>query len=254
MRHLKVAGIVTILVLAAGCVTEGVRPTEPVSDEDAARANLALGVGYVQEGRPDFAIDVLRRALDIDPRLAEAHGAIAVAYDQTGEAELAEEHHRRATQLASSNAGLQNSYAVFLCRRNRWNDAEPYFERAIARAGNTPPITPRINAGTCALAAGDLEAAEAQFRAVLALQESPAALRGLMDVSLRSSNYINGRAFWQRLERTGNVEAADLVSCYAIEAQLGDSEAARLCADRLRREFPTSPELSRLRTLERDAG
>lgn len=253
MRTLTIVVVLACAVLS-GCVTEGVIPNEPASDEEAAQANLALGVGYIQEGRPDFAIDVLSRALELEPRLADAHGAIALAYDQTGEAELAEQHHRRATQLAPSNSGLQNSFAVFLCRQNRWEEAEPYFERAISRAGNTPPVTAMLNAGTCALAAGDVEAAETQFRGVLAVQESVVALRSMMDISIRTANYRNGRAFWQRLERTSEVQAADLVACFVIETELGDSDAARQCAGRLRREFPGSAEIARLRELERNAG
>jgi type IV pilus assembly protein PilF len=243
-----------LTVLAAGCVTEGGLAVEPASDEEQAQANLALGIGYLREQRPDFAIDALQRALDLEPRMAAAHSAIAVAYDQTGELELAEQHHRRATQLAPSDPIPQNAFAVFLCRQDRWSDAEPYFRTAIDDATNGG-VSYMINAATCAGSAGDLEAAEDYYRAALASEsESVDALRGMVDISVAQENFLQGRAFWQRLERSGSLAAGDLLSCFVIERALGDDLAATDCADRLRREFPGTPALRQLRTLEQNGG
>lgn len=243
------------LLLIGGCVTEGVPVAEPASDEVAARANIDLAVGYIEQGRPELAIPIAERALELEPRSTDAHSTIAVAYDMTGDSELAEEHHRRATQLAPSDANTQNSFAVFLCRQNRWQEAAPYFQRAVANAGRESPVSFLNNAGTCALAGGDLAAAEAQFRAALDFEAANVvALRGMVDVSIRGENYLPGRAFWQRLERSAPLLAPDLLSCYVIETGLGDNTAAGECAQRLQREFPGSPALRQLRNLEQNAG
>jgi type IV pilus assembly protein PilF len=255
MKSVTMLTLIVCALVSAGCVTEGVVRSAPVSDEEAARANLALGISYLQEERPDFAIDALERALAAQPRLVDAHSSIAVAYDLTGDTDLAEQHHRRAAQLAPGDSNVQNRYAVFLCRQNRWNDALPYFRRAIEAAGNVELVRANylINAATCARTGGDLAAAETNFRAVLDLDSSNAdALRGMMDIAVRTENYFSGRAFWQRLERTGSVEANDLLLCYMIESRLGDNSAARDCGDRLRREFPGTPAVRQLRDLERD--
>lgn len=243
------------LLFFAGCVTEGVPIAEPASDEEAARANLDLGIGYLEQNRPELAIESLERAIELQPRSADAQSTIAVAYDMAGESGLAEEHHRRATQLAPADANTQNRYAVFLCRQNRWEDAQPYFERAIANVGRTSPASILNNAGTCALTAGDLPGAEEQFRSTLQAEDANVdALRGMVDVSIRTENYLQGRAFFQRLERGTTLQANDLLSCYVIETRLGDATAAGDCATRLQREFPGSPALRQLRTLEQNAG
>ncbi|MGD8339541.1 MAG: tetratricopeptide repeat protein [Gammaproteobacteria bacterium] len=240
---------------ATGCVTEGAITQEPASDAEQVEANLALGIGYLQEERPDLAIDSLQRAIDIQPRNADAHRTIAIAYTQTGELDLAEEHHRRATQLAPRDADTQNGYAVFLCLQNRWDDAEPYFERAIGVLRGAATLTPVMNAATCALGGGDVEASEAYLRRALDVDASNGtALRGMIDLSIRTSNYLQGRAFWQRLERSGQLQAEDYLSCYVIETQLNSNQGAAGCADRLAREFPGSPALSQLRDIERDGG
>lgn len=247
MKPARVTVLIACFIAGAGCVTEGVQPRQPQSDEEAAMANLNLGIEYIRANRPDVAVPALQRALALDSRLAEAHSAIAIAYDQIEQPDLAEEHHRRATQLQPQDGDAQNAFAVFLCRQNRWTDARPYFDRAIANAGGDS-VTAMLNAATCARAGGDLSAAESYFRGVL--EAAPAhvdALRGMMDVSFRTENFIAGRAFWQRLQSTGNVTAEDLSFCISIEEQLGDAAAAQECRGRLQREFPSSQQASRLR-------
>ena len=44
-------------LLMTGCVTEGVPTNEPASPEEAARANIDLGIGYLEQNRPELAID-----------------------------------------------------------------------------------------------------------------------------------------------------------------------------------------------------
>jgi len=252
----KLAPLITLIVVAlinAGCVTEGVVTTAPAPQEEQAEVNLALGIGYLQEERPDLAIQALLRAIEFEPRLADAHFVIAIAYDQEGSTGLAEQHHQRAAQLAPRNADIQNGSAVFLCRRNRWDEATSYFERAIDTSGDQASLTAMFNAATCARGADDLESAEGYFRRILGVDEqNVAALRGMVDVSIRSSDFFQGRAFWQRLERTAAIEANDLLWCYLIERELSADTAADACANRLQREFPGSPVLNQLRDLQRD--
>lgn len=256
MKTTNVLLLVGFAFLGQACVTEGVSRSEPESPEAAAQSYLTLGIRYIQEGQPDAAIDRLTRAIEYQPRLADAHSTIAVAYDQIGDGELAEEHHRRATSLARNNSSTQNSFAVFLCRQSRWQDAEPYFTRAIDldRGVNQPlAMNWMLNAATCARTSGDLESAESYYRSLLDVDAThAAALRGMIDLSIRSGSFFQGRAFWQRLERSVTVDPADLLSCYTIENGMGDEVAARNCADRLRSEFPGSQAVAQLRELERN--
>jgi len=255
MKLATLSTLILVALLNAGCVTEGAVALEPASEEVQAEINLALGVGYLQEERPDLAVQALRRAIEAEPRHSNAHSMLAIAYDQTGSIELAEEHHRRASQLAPRDANIQDRHAVFLCLRDRWPDAEPYFQRAVDASSASFQSGIMLNAATCARGAGDIESAEGYFRRMLGVDgQSVVALRGLVDVSIRSSNFLQGRAFWQRLERTAAIEANDLLLCYVIERQLDSEPSAEACANRLQQEFPGSPAVSQLRELERDGG
>jgi len=239
--------------LAQACVTSSNGTRAPSSD-DAAVANLNLGVGYLRQGRADLALESLERALELDPRLVDAHSSIAIAYDQLGNAAEAERHYQRATALAPNNAAVANGYAVFLCRNNRWRDAESYFRRAADDPRYATPEAALANAGVCARNAGDHGKAEEYFRA--ALNKNPAfpdALSSMMELSYDAKNYLQARAFMQRYLDVRPANASVLWLCFNIEQELDNPDGAQRCAAQLREGFPGSPELAQLQELQRDA-
>jgi type IV pilus assembly protein PilF len=216
---------------------------------------MNLGAGYLRQGRPDLAIERLTRALDQNPRLADAHSIIALAYEQQGIAEQAEEHYRRATQLEPNNPAAANAYATFLCRTNRFDQAEPLFRRAANNPVYNTPEVALTNAGLCARSAGNNAKAEEYFRA--ALNEQPRfadALRNMMDLSYQSENYMQTRAFVQRYLEAQPASPDVLLMCYNVEQRLNNRLAADRCAERLRSGFPTSAEFAQLQDAQQANG
>jgi type IV pilus assembly protein PilF len=238
-----------------GCVTATNSGSSPPSEDAAAIANMNLGAGYLRQGRPDLAIERLTRALDQNPRLADAHSTIALAYEQQGVLTQAEEHYRRATQLEPNNPAAGNMYAAYLCRANRWQEAEPLFRRA---AGNPIYNTPEValtNAGLCARSAGDNAKAEEYFRA--ALNEAPKyadALRNMMDLSYQSENFMQTRAFVQRYLDAQPASPDVLLICFNVEQRLNNRAGADRCASQLRAGFPRSPEVQQLQAMQQGDG
>ena len=238
--------------LAQACVTSTDGQRAP-SSNDAAIANMNLGAGYLRQGRADLAVEKLQRALELDPRLADAHMTIAIAYDQLSNFELAEQHYQRATALESGNASAANSYAVFLCRRGRWKDAESYFRRAADNPSYATPEAALANAGVCARNAGDMVKAEEYFRAALNRNpQYPDALSSMLEIAYNAKNYLQARAFMQRYLDVGRPNASVLWLCFNIEQELENPDRAQTCAAQLREEFPGSPELAQLQALQRD--
>jgi type IV pilus assembly protein PilF len=196
----------------------------------------------------DLAIERLRRALAQDPKLVEAHTTIALAYNQIGSFDDAEEHFRRATQLNPSDGAAANAYAAFLCGRgNRWAEAQPYFRRAAEDKDYGTPEVAMTNAGMCAREAGDLAAAEENFR--VALTRSPRyadALLNMLELSYQRGDNLQARAFVQRYLDVRPATAPVLLTCVNVERALNNGAAADRCAAQLRSGFPGSPELAQL--------
>lgn len=236
--------VLSLVVLSANAARP---PRERDRGNDAALANANLGAGYLRQGRLDLAVERLQRALKQNPRLADAHSYIAIAYDQLGMPDEAETHYKRATQLEPANSSAANSYAVFLCRQNRWSDAEPFFKRAAENPTYSTPEVAYTNAGVCARNAGAADKAADYFRSALARNPTfPDALTNMMEVSYQAGNFMQTRAFVQRFLDSQMPTAPVLLMCVNVETELKNSLGADKCAAQLRAGFQGSPELAKL--------
>ena len=250
----KLALYAALSVLCTGCVSTTNAPGPEQTDEDAAVANLNLGLGYLRQGRPELAVDIFERALVFDSTLVDAHSSLAVAYDQLGVSDEAEEHYLLAAELAPDNPGAANSYAVFLCRNSRWDDAEEYFRRAADNPRYTTPEAALANAGVCARAAGDAETAETYFREALSRNPAyPDALFHMTDLSFQNQNLMQARAFMQRSLGASADSAQMFWLCFQIERDLNGATEAQRCATQLKQQFPESAEAAELFEIERNA-
>jgi len=250
-QPMRILIAIVALGLGAGCVTSSSVSSQGA--EDAALANLNLGVAYLRQGRPEVALANLQEALEYDPRLMAAHSTIAIVYEQLQQPALAEEHYRRAMQLGPEDGSAANSYAVFLCRNGRWTEAERYFRRAADSPRYPTPEAALTNAGVCARGAGDLAAAERYLREALTRNDGfPDALYNMADLSYQSQDYLAARAFTQRYLSGAAGSPEILLLCVRVERQLGGDDAAAQCAAQLRTGFPNSAEVTQLNATERN--
>jgi type IV pilus assembly protein PilF len=227
--------------LAAGCASSDVPPE--VSDEDAARFNVQLGISYLQRGNLQDARDKLERAVEQDPSFPSAHAALGLLYERVGELDKAGVHLRRAAQLAPDDAGMQNNYGGFLCRRGEREAGIEYFDRAARNAFYRTPEVALTNAGVCARGIPNIAAAEAYLRRALEVNRTyPDALLQMADLKLTAGDAFNARAFMQRYESVATATAASLALGRRIELAAGDTRAAAQYERRLRQEFPDAPE------------
>lgn len=248
MNTLRTAWLSLALAASAACVSSGGSVSEPASGNEAAIANMNLGAGYLRQGNTTLAIERLERALAQDPNLVQAHTTIAIAYNQISSFEKAEEHFKTATQINASDGSAANAYAAFLCERgNRWTEAEPYFRRAVADTKYGTPEVALTNAGMCAREAGDLAAAEENFRAALMRNPRYAdALLNMMELTYQRGDNLQARAFVQRYLGARPATAPVLLTCVNVERALNNATAADRCASQLRNGFPGSPEVAQL--------
>jgi type IV pilus assembly protein PilF len=238
-----------LVLVAAAAVAACTSTTEPpeVSDKDAARFNVQLGMNYMQRGDLEGAREKLERAVKQDPTLPTAHAALGILYERAGDIPRAQEHLRRATRLAPDDPNMMNNYGGFLCRKGEYEEGIRHFEMAASNAYYRAPETALTNAGVCARRIPDPERAEEFFR--LALDKNRnfiEALLQLADLSLETDRELQARAFLQRYEALSPGTAYSLELGWRIERAAGDARAAAEYANRLRAEFPDSREARNL--------
>lgn len=233
-----VPGLAAALLLAA-CASTSDAPNTNL--REAARANVRLGVAYMQQDNLPLAKEKLERAEQQDPRSVEVHTALAFLNERLNRPEVAERHYRTAQRLEPGSADVANNYAVFLCRGGKPDQAIPLFETAARDPLYSTPWAALTNAAVC------LRSNKRNADSIPYLQRA---------VAMRP-DYVDGvREFGDALIELGRpAEAVDVAERYlstgrgspdvlliALRASLarGDRAAAENHARRLRRDFPNS--------------
>lgn len=214
----------------------------------AADIQVQLGSSYMQQGKLDLALEKLTRAVQLDPQSAMAHSVLAILFEQIKNDEQARVHYEKSIKLSGGGGDVRNNYGQFLCRRQRFAEADVQFQAALKDPFYKGHAVAATNAGICARNAGDLEKSENYLRA--ALQQQPGYVPALLPMAAvlqARGQHLNARAFVQRFEAAGAPSAEMFALGIDVEQSLGDRRAAADYRARLLREFPSSPEARRFK-------
>lgn len=120
--------------------------------QQAAKARVELGIGYLEQGELSLAKQNLDKALGYAPRYYLVHSAMAYFYQLQGNNEQAEKSYLTALELDDKQGDVFNNYAVFLCKQGHFERAYEQFNKAL----NTPNYYHQVNTyenmALCALA------------------------------------------------------------------------------------------------------
>jgi len=239
MSFLRAILLLVIAALLLACTS-----TETQSNNQRiAETNTQLGVGYLQQGRVDASLEKFKKALAAVPDYPQAHSSIALAYERIGDEKLAAKHYKRALDLNPEDGATLNNYAAFLCNTGKTQEAEKLFLQAIKTRGYRTPARAYENLGVCALRIPDYEKAEQYLRRALQLDPRlPTSLLNMARISLEQQNYLSGRGYLQRFQELAPLNADGLWIAIQVEQNLGDTNAVRNYALKLRRQFPDANE------------
>ncbi|MEX2523685.1 MAG: type IV pilus biogenesis/stability protein PilW [Gammaproteobacteria bacterium] len=235
--------ILGFALLVAGCAGDSGNIRPGTSSNEAAEANLDLGIEYMRRGEYETALEKLNRANKADPRYHAVYNAYGLLYERLGEYEQAEKHYRTGLSLNSKDSMIRNNYGLFLCNRGRYSEAEEQFLQAASNPLYDSPDIAMSNAGTCAREDGDMEKAEEYFRRALKSNPNiPSALKQMSQISFEKENYLSARAYLQRYLENARHTAETLWLGIRIERKLGDKDAESSYGLLLRNNFPDSEE------------
>lgn len=148
---------------------------DPLRDElrkldQGAASHLERGVQLEQVGRIEDAIAETERALQLDPKLVQAHVNLIILYGRMGDRGKAEEHYQAAVSLNPNQfPGAYYNYGVLLLGEGKLDEADKAFRRALEI--NPSYADAHNNLGTLLERQGKLEEALAEYRK--AVEEKP---------------------------------------------------------------------------------
>lgn len=221
-----------LLLSLAAC---GGNPTKASpKDTKAADYNARLGAEYTRKGRLNLANEKLQKALEQNPRSAEAHHYYALLQQKLDQTSTADKHFRTAIKLNPKDPQLLNNYGSHLCKNGYYNEASKQFMAALNDPLYTTPEFAYTNAGICIKKSGNAIQAEEYFRKSLAIKpDFGSALFQMSKIKYEQGDYARAQAFLQRYHEKNREDAETLSLCVNINNGLGDAVTAARCSNRL---------------------
>lgn len=251
-RALACAMALSGAVLGCAGGSDGVAPDK---EHDAARINLQLGVGYLQQGNLAVAKEKLERSLAEDPSDPEIHGALALFDERLGNSKEADKEFRKALRLAPDDPSMLNNYAVYLCSHERADEGVRVFEQAASNPLYRTPWAAYTNAGVCLRAAH--RDADAMQRFNRALQSNPSYAEAVFQAStldLEARRYAEARRRIDIYLLTNPATPDLLLLGWRCAGSQGDTAAQAAYGGRLSKDFPNSDQAHALAASRVDPG
>lgn len=253
MRLIILSLIVSLLVACTAVPVVNER-----NIKKAAEVNAKLGLDYMRQGHYEVALHKLLKALKQDSNNANAHQYIAILYSRLKRPKKAELHFKKALEimpdssLSSQVAAVRNNYAVFLCRRKQYDEANRYFAMVLKDPLYQLRADLFENMGKCNQVEGKLHEAEEFYNKALKLNpHSRNSLLGLAQLSYGKGLYDQSQEYLNRFlkyNKAFNPESLWLE--ILIQRQRGNVTGMQEYALRLKSKYPDAKETQLLKKLE----
>lgn len=209
-----------------------------------AAVRMELAAGYFGRGQYETALDEIKQALVSKPDLGAAYSLRGLVYASMGEDRLADSSFARALEINPRDADALHNRGWFLCQRNRFDEADAQFEQALALPQYRDIERTLLAQGVCLARAGRLEAAERHLQRAYELDPTnPTTALNLSEVLYRRGEFERARFYIRRVNgREDLVNAQTLWLALRIEHRLGNVGGVEDFARRLRNRFPQAPE------------
>jgi predicted Zn-dependent protease len=202
---------------------------------NSAPLQLELGRTLASEGRDADALEALKRAVELEPNLAEAWRELSALHARLGDTDACDVAYAHFTRLASPEQHLAEAHAALANRR--LGAAEALLQRRLAQDSQDPQALRML----AEIAAEREDYVESERLYGLSLEAAPGYSRARFDLARTLHAQQKAQPMLPLLERLLRLEPASL-PYRSLQASalglLGQNERARKILEALIREFP----------------
>jgi tetratricopeptide (TPR) repeat protein len=166
--------------------------------EHGAHKDVALhgiGVAALNVGKPEEAVSILARAIEIAPERGDIRADLAVALDAAGDSAGAERLARENVRRNPTSQPALIAMGRILTRQGRFDESTDFFARVLR--SQPDEIFARIQLAKLMAAQGEIEIAQSNFNKALEFAPTSAIAHvGAAELSLRKRDWTAGWPHW----------------------------------------------------------
>jgi type IV pilus assembly protein PilF len=250
--RLGLSALLSLAVVLSACAPA--RPVQQSGDETytasdmpplrkRASNRLQLAVLYFQDGKPKFAMDEVKQAIQIDPDWYEPYWMRGLIQMQLNDLPAAEDSFRKALGMNPGSADLKHNYAVLLCKMQRYPEGLALFDTVLATPTYTQRVKTLMERGNCQLANKQAAAAQSSFMQAYDMEPGNPLVAVKLAQLLQSMG--DAQAAQKYIRAVNNSDKATAESLWLgvrIERRLGNNGAVEQLGGQLRKRFADSRE------------
>lgn len=214
-----------IPLLASGCMTvEAPSSHAPTANSrERSEARIELGIGYLEQGNMLKARENFEKALEHDSKYYRAQLSLAHYFEKVGEDKSAEKLYKTALSQHPKNGNVLNNYGTFLCKHERYEQADTFFNKAINQPYYYLISASYENAALCSLKAGEQEKAKQYFdRALDHDPYRPRSLLNLAKLEIENGQYTDARIRLMQFHQRYGTQKPSLQLLVELEQRAGN--------------------------------
>ncbi len=225
--------------------TQELRTASDQTDADRrAAVRMELAGLHFGRGQYETALDEIKLALVAKPELGAAFSLRGLVYASMGEDALAEDSFNRALQINPRDADAMHNRAWFLCQKGKFPEADRWFEQALQLPQYRDVPRTLMAQGVCFARAGKLDDAERKLSRAYELEAgNPTTALNLSEVLYRRGEYERARFYIRRVNQREELSNAQtLWLAMRIENRIGNRGSVEEIGRQLRNRFPQATE------------
>ncbi|HSC79180.1 MAG TPA: type IV pilus biogenesis/stability protein PilW [Chitinolyticbacter sp.] len=235
-------------LMACALTLLALAPAEAQSG-DLASIRTQLAVGYFQRGQYAVAIDEANKALAANPKFAAAYNILGLIHAELKDTQKARDAFLKALSLSPDDPDINHNYGWFLCQQGQMQEGIAFYMNALKNPLYATPDKTLVNAGQCAIKAGEVQTAQDYFeRAIKRRPDNIMAHVQLAELSIKLGDPVNAKKNYLDLQKRLPESAELLWLGLRVERLAGNREGEARLAAQLKSRFPDSLETTKLLT------
>ncbi len=244
--------MVSMLCFAMTCLTAAQAYAASSDDEMSpsdrrAAVHTQLAGEYLKRGQYNVAVSEVKEALAANSRYAAAYGMLGLIYSELHDEGQAVANFQQALNYSPDDSDINNNYGWYLCNHAKPQEGILHYMVALRNPLYANADKTLVNAGQCAASANDEKNAKEYFtRALRYRPDSVAARQELVELGLRTKDYVLARQNYNELQKMVQPSSQLTWMGLRLEHALGNTEVENRLASQLKTQYPDSIETTRL--------
>lgn len=214
--------------------------------EEDAKVHLQVAIDRFNAREYNHAVESCTKALELNPKLVEAHNHLALIYMETKRYQMSYQAFQKALEVKPQYPEVFNNIGVLLNRQEKYTEAIPWFQKALADTTYLTPENAETNMGYSYFRMGQLATAKTYHQKALDIVPNFClAGKNLGDVYVKEKRYTQAEKYFRKAARNCPLYQEARYKLGLVLVKMGDRKTAKLELDKLLKQNKEGPYVDR---------